>query len=136
MLDDNPLTQFFPSQDPPQKQAPQAEISDTGLNARTSRALEEVLQPSLSEEESSLTSKTTGYEAFRTAEALSDIATPLYFYTGTFLETIRRHREYVPRLTLFKARVAGINLNTLVRAVFVVERRILPWQNSQKVRAN
>jgi hypothetical protein len=115
MLDDNPLTQFFPSQDPPQKQAPQAEISDTGLNARTSRALEEVLQPSLSAEESSLTSKTTGYEAFRTAEALSDIATPLYFYT---------------------ARVAGINLNTLVRAVFVVERRILPWQNSRKVRAN
>lgn len=71
----------------------------------------------------------SGYEAFRSADSLTNPALQLYLHTGTSPGVNLPHK--ISKTNKSKAKVAGLDLNTLARAVYMLEQRIMTWQKEQ-----
>lgn len=70
------------------------------------------------------------YEAFRSVQDLSDTARAFYTVTGEICPFSPVHNcDYTDPLT---AELAGLRLETITRAVYMLEQKIIKWQRKKR----
>ncbi|KAF7560758.1 hypothetical protein G7046_g3386 [Stylonectria norvegica] len=111
----NAITGFFPSENAPVLQPPRPEVTEKELDNKLIRSLARSVKPyedeGLDPENAAQNGSNATYEAFRVVEDLSEVARLFYEAAGT---------------------VAGLSLQETVRAVYMLEQRILAWQLKRK----
>lgn len=87
MKDENPITQFFPTETPPGPTPPVPEISEDEVLGRARRLLNQTLEPpralGVIKAEGPSGASDVMYEAFRSVQDLSETAAAFYKATGT-----------------------------------------------------
>lgn len=111
----NAISRFFPTEDAPRLEPLRHESTEEDADNRTKMVLGQTLMVQ-KEDNSDLEDEPASkpdftYDAFRAVEDLTEAAQ--YFYTAA-------------------GRVAGLSLQEMVRAVYMLEQRILAWQREKK----
>ena len=128
--DENPITQFFPTEDTPAPAPSAPEASEDEIHERASLVMKQALGPPNSPraetgERSSGGSNGATYEAFRNVEDLSETAAAFYKATGTV--------HSVCATSLFGVRTLIRLLPQAMRLVFPwtwLFGRFIPWSNA------
>ncbi|KAL7933808.1 hypothetical protein V8C35DRAFT_303959 [Trichoderma chlorosporum] len=109
---ENPITKFFPVEEPPISTDQVEDVSTKDLDAAAKSLLNRTLQynPSNQAKADNTTLSMPRYEAFRNADHLSEIAKELYKAAGS---------------------VVGASLETMADAIYRVERTMVIWQTKK-----
>ncbi|KAH7137126.1 ubiquitin family-domain-containing protein [Dactylonectria estremocensis] len=108
---ENAISRFFPSEDAPPLESPRHESTENEIDDRIRRILRGDIKAreegDLSPEDEGASKRESTYDAFRAVEDLTETARGFYATAG---------------------RMAGLSLHEMVRAVYMLEQRILAWQ--------
>lgn len=127
-LDTNPLSQFFPLQAPLLPDVPVVGTKEDDIEASIYDVIQASVWPREREVDQSASKSDEIYAGYQTMEDLSPTARKLYEAAGSY---------YISTLILESsdtslAYMAGLQLSTLVRAVYMLEQRIIIWQRQHE----
>lgn len=134
--DKDQITQFFPVKEPPRLETPAPQLSDAEMDERAQEVIQAIMAPLHGDDEendaneSESEEKEAGYEAFRDSKDLSDIARKFYTVTGNGSPIFYSPRGNFTNVCV--ANLAGLRLETLTRAVYMLEQKIIKWQRRKR----
>jgi RNA polymerase I-specific transcription initiation factor RRN7 len=126
--DTNPVTQFFPVQEPPPPDVLPEETTSSEIDRNIKAVLTSAISPAEERHSKAGPGQSTTYKSYRTPGDLSSTAKKLFEMAGTSPYLVSGFII----LTAPPANVSGTELDTLVRAVYMLEQRIIVWQKQQR----
>jgi hypothetical protein len=126
----NAVSQFFPAEAKHALPSSKPDTSEVEVEEKARLLLSSAIRPSNSVASVNSDRKhgEAAYEAFRTVEDLSSSARAFYKAVGWYMPFYFYHRPLATKLILGIGEAAGLSIDTMTNAIYMLEQRIVSWQ--------